>query len=167
MEKDYDLIWFYICKEIEYTKSTHEKHMENEFDLVKFLHFFKQIEHTTSIVSGQLPREDSSPPYMFWSWWVLLFRGSGPSGELSWLGIVLGIVEPGGQWLGFIFICMGNCPQHLNNTWKKIWFDLNKLNIKINTWKSHFPLGKKRMYKIYKKNMLMHGIISGIVLSKK
>ena len=45
-----------------------------------------------------------------------LFRGSGPSGELSWWGIVLGIHGPGGQWLGFIFIwwgivLMGSCPR--------------------------------------------------------
>ena len=38
------------------------------------------------------PLEDNSPPYRFWSWWVVLFCGSGPSEELSWWGIVLGIV---------------------------------------------------------------------------
>ena len=47
---------------------------------------------------GQFPW----PPYTFWSWWVVLFRGSGPSGELSWWGIVLGIVVlVGNGWASF------------------------------------------------------------------
>ena len=49
------------------------------------------------------PQEDNSPPYRFWSWWVVLFRGSGPSEELSWWGIVLGIVVPvGNGWALFL-----------------------------------------------------------------
>ena len=49
------------------------------------------------------PQEDNSPPYRFWSWWVVLFRGRGPSGELSWWGIVLGIVVPvGNGWALFL-----------------------------------------------------------------
>ena len=49
------------------------------------------------------PQEDNSPPYRFWSWWVVLFRGSGPSGELSWWGIVLGIVVlVGNDWALFL-----------------------------------------------------------------
>ena len=49
------------------------------------------------------PQEDNSPPYRFWSWWVVLFRGSGPSGELSWWGIVLGIlVLVGNGWALFL-----------------------------------------------------------------
>ena len=49
------------------------------------------------------PQEDNSPPYRFWSWWVVLFRGSGPSGELSWWGIVLGIVVlVGNGWALFL-----------------------------------------------------------------
>ena len=49
-------------------------------------------------------QEDNSPPYRFWSWWVVLFRGSGPSGELSWWGIVvLGIVVlVGNGWALFL-----------------------------------------------------------------
>ena len=36
---------------------------------------------------------DNSPPYRFWSWWVVLVCVIGPSGELSWWGIlVIGIV---------------------------------------------------------------------------
>ena len=63
------------------------------------------------------PQEDNSPPYRFWSWCVVLFRGSGTSGELSWWAIVLyRDCGPGGQWLGFIFIwwgivLMGSCPR--------------------------------------------------------
>ena len=49
------------------------------------------------------PQEDNSPPYRFWSWWVVLFRGSGPSGELSWWEIVLGIVVlVGNGWALFL-----------------------------------------------------------------
>ena len=49
------------------------------------------------------PQEDNSPPYRFWSWWVVLFHGSGPSGELSWWGIVLGIVVlVGNGWALFL-----------------------------------------------------------------
>ena len=49
------------------------------------------------------PQEDNSPPYRFWSWWMVLFCGSGPSGELSWWGIVLGIVVPvGNGWALFL-----------------------------------------------------------------
>ena len=49
------------------------------------------------------PQEDNSPPYRFRSWWVVLFRGSGPSGELSWWGIVLGIVVlVGNGWALFL-----------------------------------------------------------------
>ena len=49
------------------------------------------------------PQEDNSPPYRFWSWWVVLFRGSGPSGDLSWWGIVLGIVVlVGNGWALFL-----------------------------------------------------------------
>ena len=50
------------------------------------------------------PQKANSPPYMFWSWWVVLFRGSGPSGELSWWGIVLGIVVlVGNGWALFLY----------------------------------------------------------------
>ena len=61
------------------------------------------------------PQEDNSPPYRFWSWWVVSFRGSGPSGELSWWGIVLGIVVlVGNGWALFFiywgFVLMGSCP---------------------------------------------------------
>ena len=72
------------------------------------------------------PQADNSPPYRFWSWWVVLFCGSGPSGELSWWGIVLGIVVlvgnsprdcgSGGQWLGFIFIWWG-----IMSSWRGLW----------------------------------------------
>ena len=49
------------------------------------------------------PQEDNSPPYRFWSWWGVLFCGSGPSGELSWWGIVLGIVVlVGNGWALFL-----------------------------------------------------------------
>ena len=49
------------------------------------------------------PYPDNSPPYTFWSWWVVLFHGSGPSGELSWWGIVLGIVVlVGNGWALFL-----------------------------------------------------------------
>ena len=30
------------------------------------------------------PHQDNSPPYRYWSWWVVLFRSCGPSRELSW-----------------------------------------------------------------------------------
>ena len=55
---------------------------------------------------GTTPQEDNSPPYRFWFWWVVLFRGSGPSGELSWWGIVLGIVVLVGNGWG-IFLSGG------------------------------------------------------------
>ena len=49
------------------------------------------------------PQEDNSSPYRFWSWWVVLFRGSGPRGELSWWGIVLWIVVlVGNGWALFL-----------------------------------------------------------------
>ena len=49
------------------------------------------------------PQEDNSPSYRFWSWWVVLFRGSGPSGELSWWWIVLQIVVlVGNGWALFL-----------------------------------------------------------------
>ena len=54
-------------------------------------------ENTCGSVSGQLPHQDNSPPYSYWSWWVVLFRGRDPSGELSWWGIILGIVVPVGN----------------------------------------------------------------------
>ena len=55
------------------------------------------------------PHEDNSPPYRFWSWWVVLFRGSGPSGECVLVGNSPRHCGPGGQWLGFIFYLEGNC----------------------------------------------------------
>ena len=49
------------------------------------------------------PHQDNSLLYMYWSSWVALFRGSGPSGELSWWGIILGIVVPVGiGWALFL-----------------------------------------------------------------
>ena len=30
-----------------------------------------------------IPHQDNSPPYRYWSWWVVLLVGSGPGGELS------------------------------------------------------------------------------------
>ena len=67
-------------------------------------------------VSGQLPHQDNSPPYRCWSWWVVLFHSSGPSGELSWWGIVLGIVVPvDNGWALFFFggelSLVGSCPR--------------------------------------------------------
>ena len=48
---------------------------------------------------GQFP----TVTYRFWAWWVVLCRGSGPSGELSWWGRVLGIVVPvGNGWALFL-----------------------------------------------------------------
>ena len=29
------------------------------------------------------PHQENSPPYRYWSWWVVLFVASGPGGELS------------------------------------------------------------------------------------
>ena len=60
-------------------------------------------------------QEDNSPPYRFWSWWVVLFLGSGPSGELSWWGIVLGIVVlVGNGWALFLSggeLSSWSCPR--------------------------------------------------------
>ena len=55
------------------------------------------------------PHQDYSSLYRYWSWWGVLFRGSGPSGEVSWWRGVLVANSPrdcgpGGQWLSFIFI---------------------------------------------------------------
>ena len=49
---------------------------------------------------------------------MVLFRGSGPSGELSWWGILLGIVVPvGNGWALFLsggelssVMSVGSCP---------------------------------------------------------
>ena len=53
------------------------------------------------------PHLHNSPPYGYWSWWMVLFCGSGPSGELPWWGIVLGIMVLVGNVLGLIFIRWG------------------------------------------------------------
>ena len=56
-------------------------------------------------LTGQLPRRTipHHSPYRFWSWWVVLFRVSGPSVELSWWGIVLWIVVlVGNGWALFL-----------------------------------------------------------------
>ena len=51
---------------------------------------------------------------------MVLFRGSGPSGELSWWGIVLGIVVPlGNGWALFLsggeLSLVGSCPRTLES----------------------------------------------------
>ena len=92
-------------------------------DVHQLPHHFCIDHHQLRIVFGQLPtrtiphhtgipywhsiwttpQEDNSPPYRFWSWWVVLFCGSGPSGELSQWGIVLGIVVlVGNGWALFL-----------------------------------------------------------------
>ena len=55
------------------------------------------------------------PTYRYWSWWVVLFRGSVPSGELFWWGIVIGIMFPvGNGWDLFLsggeLFMVGSCP---------------------------------------------------------
>ena len=69
------------------------------------------------IVLCQISYPDNFPPGQFPNvqvlvliWWVVLFRGSGSSGELSWWGIVLGIVVPVGNGLALFFYQVGNCP---------------------------------------------------------
>ena len=72
--------------------------------------FFRLSDHVIYCFSSCIkvcirttPQEDNSPPYRFWSWWIVLFRGSGHSGELSWWGIVLGIVVlVGNGWALFL-----------------------------------------------------------------
>ena len=75
-------------------------------------HFYTVLPHNISNVNSDCyvrnrirttPHpEDNSPPYRFWSWWVDLFRGSGPSGGPSG-GIVLGIVFlVGNGWALFL-----------------------------------------------------------------
>ena len=78
------------------------------------------------------PHQDNSPPYRFWPWWVVLFRGSGPSGALSWWGILLGIVVPvglGNGWALFLsggeLSLVGSCPRTaLYCTLTMIWLVL-------------------------------------------
>ena len=53
------------------------------------------------------PHQDNSPPYRYWSWWVVLFRSCGPSRELSWWGIVLGLWS---RWAMVGLYLVGNCP---------------------------------------------------------
>ena len=77
---------------------------------------------------------DNSPPYRFWSWWVLLFCGSGPRGELSWWGILLGIVVPvGNGWASFLsdgeLSLVGSCPRTL-------WSYLDSVTVTIRCKKS-------------------------------
>ena len=75
------------------------------------------------------PQEDNSPPYRFWSWRVVLFRGSGPSGELSWSwwGIVLGIVVlVGNGWA--LFLSGGELSSWgvvLEPPWRDTWTTQN------------------------------------------
>ena len=72
--------------------------------------------HSRKGVSGQLPMRTISQRTGFVpEVRVVLFRGSGPSGELSWCMVNSPRdCGPGGQWLGFIFIwwgivLMGSC----------------------------------------------------------
>ena len=75
-------------------------------------------------ISDLLPYPDNSPPRQFptvqvlvlTSWWVVLFRSSGPNGELSWWGILLGIVGPVGNGWALFLSCgelslVGSCPR--------------------------------------------------------
>ena len=57
------------------------------YDMVSNTHtFFKQISYVEKLFSAcaifyrirTTPQEDNSPPYRFWSWRVVLFRGRGP-----------------------------------------------------------------------------------------
>ena len=58
-------------------------------------HFLRFLHNPWNLSFGQL--------IMFWSWWVVLFCGSGLSVELSWWGIVLGIVVlVGNGWALFL-----------------------------------------------------------------
>ena len=57
------------------------------------------------------PHQDNSPSYRFWPWWVVLCCGSGPSGELSWWGMV----PVGNGWALFLsggeLSLVGSCPR--------------------------------------------------------
>ena len=62
---------------------------------------------STFACTQKQPYPDNSPPYMYWSSWVVylwFIRGCGPSGELSWWGIILGIVVPVGNGWALFFI---------------------------------------------------------------
>ena len=59
---------------------------------------------------------DNSPPYRYWSWWVVLLVCSGLSGQLSWWGMVLGIVVlVSNSWALFLsggeLSPVGSCPR--------------------------------------------------------
>ena len=45
------------------------------------------------------------------SWWVVLLVGNGPGGELSYWGVVLGIVVLLGNIVGLYFYPVENCPR--------------------------------------------------------
>ena len=88
----------WVCKIAFYSPNSHCCLVNFPF---KFMRCWRRIKYT--ILFWPYPYPDNSPPYRFWSWWVVLFRGSGPSGELSWWGIVLGIVVlVGNGWALFL-----------------------------------------------------------------
>ena len=46
-------------------------------------HFSSVLWLVRSMRIRTTPYQDNSPPYRYWSWWVVFLVGSGPSGELS------------------------------------------------------------------------------------
>ena len=85
----------YLLSEISSQEQLSPEQMSDHPDQTRLLFYDSRLLHQQNNVNLRIrttPQEDNSPPYRFWSWWVVLFRGSGPSGELSWWGIVLGIV---------------------------------------------------------------------------
>ena len=108
--REWNWLWNWLCVNQHswdpWQRTTWSRRVTSDFNSVLQL-FYRYFESTgTQYVSVRIrttPQEDNAPPYRFWSWRVVLFRGSAPSGELSWWGKVLWIVVlVGNGWALFL-----------------------------------------------------------------